>query len=128
MPTITKTLDIALFSLTAAKIPTNTASLDAQRSATQEAASKAAPGTFTPPAQIVEVKPGFQLALDATDTATGAVFGRKLLTLIDGKLSASRTPGELGDAPASLVAAIATLQSEVSALVVSLQASGKLTF
>lgn len=133
--TVTKTLTITMLSLSAGKVRFPTPAVPAaQPAATKPMSAKLPmPSASGPVVPVVPVHPplptakdGFHLMLAASDGSRS--YGTKLLALCDGKVSTDRGATDLGDIPTSLATAIATLQSEVAALITSLTGSGKLTF
>ena len=140
--TVNKTLTITMLSLAAGKVPGDDPAARAAAIAARKAAQsvtgktpakksplmpKAPAAALVVPAQTLPAaKDGFYLMLAAGDGSRS--YGMKMLQLCDGKLSTDRGATDLGAIPDSLTAAIATLQSEVAALVTSLTGSNKLSF
>ena len=136
MATITKTLNISLQSLQAIRVGaqgvggTQPAQSPSAAAASRIAAAQAGKtGAVVAPTPAVPdtSQPGFQLVLAVSDSASSAIYARKTLFLVNGALTEGRGKA-LGDCPASLQAAIDALSNEVSNLVTSLQAAGKITF
>lgn len=137
MATITKTLNIALQSLQAIRVgsqgvgsaqPAQSPSAAAAARIAAAQAGKAGAAVAAPaPAAPDTSQPGFQLVLAVSDSTSSALYARKVLFLLNGALTEGRGKA-LGDCPPSLQAAIDALKDEVSKLVDSLQASGKISF
>ena len=136
--TVNKTLTVSMLSLAAGKVINDSAAVAAyvasqraaalaerpSKSQTSSGQSPTKPAATSVPAPTA--KDGFHIMLGAQDGAR--VYGQKMIELCDGKVTTDRGATDLGAIPDSLTAAIATLQSEVAALVTSLTGVGKLSF
>jgi len=118
---ITKTVTVKIMSVAPVKVRTSQKGTVPSTPTPGHLAPRTSPGPVNVPSPVAD---GYQITLASVDDA-GHVDGRANITLCNGALSSNAAP--LGTAPASLVAAMSNLFSEIDKSTSDLLTSKKIS-